>query len=339
MQETTAPLAPAAVLARFAPHAGTIASFLAARAAVQPQEPLLRVEQREWSYGELAEASAILAHALARRGIGRGARLALVALNSDLSVILFLAAAQLGAVFIPLNPAASRDDLEYLLRHSRATLIVAQATEVQRVREVIEQVLPGRPVISLAEWGAEAACASEVRARLRELAGGAAPGGALPDVAPQPDDALAVIYTSGTTGFPKGVVHTHRTYILAAEGFVSRMYLQPGERLLTVMPFFHINALFYSLGGAIACGGLLITVPRFSASRFWQLAAQSGATEFNFLAAVGGILMSRPRTEFDPQHRIAKIYGGPISERMRQVFGEEFHVPALIEGYGMSEIP
>ncbi|MGH8260179.1 MAG: AMP-binding protein, partial [Steroidobacteraceae bacterium] len=155
----------------------------------------------------------------------------------------------------------------------------------------------------------------------------------------QPDDAAVVIYTSGTTGFPKGVVHTHRTYILAAEGFVSRMRLQPDERLLTVMPFFHINALFYSFGGAVASGGMLITVPQFSASRFWHLAAATGATEFNFLAAVGNILMNRPRSEFEPAHRIAKIYGGPISARMTQVFQEEFQVPALIEGYGMSEIP
>jgi crotonobetaine/carnitine-CoA ligase len=153
------------------------------------------------------------------------------------------------------------------------------------------------------------------------------------------EDALVVIYTSGTTGFPKGVVHTHRTYILAAEGFVSRMYLQSGERLLTVMPFFHINALFYSFGGALACGGALVTTARFSASQFWKLAADSGATEFNFLAAVGNILMNRPRSELDPRHRIGKLYGGPISERMHQVFREDFHVAVLLEGYGMTEIP
>ncbi len=343
MHPEPAPLSPAAVLARFPPHDGTIPSFLAARASVQPSKSVLRVEQRAWTYGELADASALLARLLARRGIAHGARIALIALNSDLSVILFLAAARLGAIFIPLNPAASRADLEYLLRHSRAGLIVAQAAEMERVWEVAESVAPGRPLVSLAEWGADAASARTVIERLGALAqsaaGAAGTAGLEERFGPQPDDAVVVIYTSGTTGFPKGVVHTHRTYILAAEGFVSRMHLQPDERLLTVMPFFHINALFYSFGGAIASGGLLITVPRFSASRFWRLAAESGATEFNFLAAVGNILINRPRTEFDPAHRIRKIYGGPISERMAQVFQQEFHVPALIEGYGMSEIP
>lgn len=357
-EDSSSELSPAAVLALYPQHAGTIPSFLAARVAVQPDRLVLQVEHRKWTYRQLEEASERLAGVLARRGIARGDRIALIALNSDLSVALFLAAARLGAIFIPLNPAATRADLEYLLGHSRASLIVAQPADLERAGEVAGTLGRAPPLVSLAEWGLAADTAEGVIERLRALGGDAAGAEApasrrSPEArapvpradagtrtpAPRPDDAVVVIYTSGTTGFPKGVVHTHRTYILAAEGFVARMHLQPSERLLTVMPFFHINALFYSLGGAIAAGGTLITVPRFSASQFWNLAAESGATEFNFLAAVGSILMNRPRSEFNPAHRIRKLYGGPISERMDRVFREEFNVPELIEGYGMSEIP
>jgi carnitine-CoA ligase len=327
-------LSPAAVLALYPPHAGTIPSFLAARARMHPDRLALQVEHRKWAFGELEEASALLARALAKRGIRRGDRVALITLNTDLSLILFLAAARTGAIFIPLNPAATRSDLEYLLGHSRARLVVVQPADVERAREVANALGHASQIVSLADWGLAAPSARDLLGELRALE--------LSEPAPpmcEPDDAVVVIYTSGTTGFPKGVVHSQRTYILAAEGFVARMHLQPGERLLTVMPFFHINALFYSFGGAIASGGTLITTPRFSASQFWSFAAETGATEFNFLAAVGNILINRPRTEFNPQHRIRKLYGGPISERMDQVFREEFHVPELIEGYGMTEIP
>ncbi len=335
-EDSSSELSPAAVLALYPQHSGTIPSFLAARAGVQPDRVLLQVEHRSWTYRQLEKASALLAAELSRRGIGRGDRIALISLNSDLSVALFLAAARIGAIFIPLNPAATRADLEYLLGHSRASLIVAQPADVERAREVASRLGHATPIVSLEEWGLASRTAAEMIERLRTLGGDAAETQASTST---PDDPAVVIYTSGTTGFPKGVVHTHRTYILAAEGFVSRMQLQPGERLLTVMPFFHINALFYSLGGAIASGGTLITVPRFSASQFWNLAAESGATEFNFLAAVGSILMNRPRSEFNPAHRIRKLYGGPISERMDRVFRGEFEVPDLIEGYGMTEIP
>lgn len=339
-EDSRSELSPADVLALYPQHDGTIPSFLAARAGVQPDRFVLEVERRKWTYRQLKDASERLAAVLTRHGLRRGDRIALIALNSDLSVALFLAAARIGAVFIPLNPAATGADLEYLLGHSRASLIVAQPADLERAREVAGALGSPAPLVSLAEWGLTADTAEGVIERLRALGGGTAGGRASGETASsRPDDAVVVIYTSGTTGFPKGVVHTHRTYILAAEGFVARMHLQPSERLLTVMPFFHINALFYSLGGAIAAGGTLITVPRFSASQFWNLAAESGATEFNFLAAVGGILMNRPRSEFNPAHRIRKLYGGPISERMDQVFREEFNVPELIEGYGMTEIP
>ena len=327
-------LSPAEVLARFRPHDGTIASFLAARCEVLASRPAVQFEHRTWSYAELAEASVLLSHTLAARGIGRGSRLVLISLNSDLSVLVFLAAARLGALFIPLNPAATADELTYLLGHARAALIVCQPEDFARVNAVACTLAHAAPLLSLVELGVTAPDARAVMAQLRSLGG--TPSVNLPV---STDDAAVVIYTSGTTGFPKGVVHTQRSYILAAEGFVARMHLQPTERLLTVMPFFHINALFYSLGGALACGGTLITSARFSASQFWDLAARSGATQFNFLAAIGNILMNRPRSEFNAAHRIRKLYGGPISERMYEVFPREFNVPLLIEGYGMSEIP
>lgn len=326
---------PAQVLALYPQHDGTIPSFLAARVGRQPERIALEFSGRRWTYAELERASEQLARALARRGIGPGARIALLAANSDLSLILFLAAARLGAMFIPLNPAATQADLEYLLSHARPSLIVVQPADVQRVEPVASGLQEPAPVLPLAEWGLELDSAAHVLAVLDAL-GGDDP---MPQPAYRPDDGVVVIYTSGTTGFPKGVVHTHRTYILAAEGFVARMHLQPTERLLTVMPFFHINALFYSFGGALAAGATLITVAKFSASQFWNLAVASGATEFNFLAAVSSILMNRPRSEFNPAHHIVKLYGGPISERMDRTFREQFHVPTLIEGYGMSEIP
>ena len=92
----------------------------------------------------------------------------------------------------------------------------------------------------------------------------------------------------------------------AAEAFVERMHLQPTERLLTVLPFFHINALFYSLGGGLVAGAMLVATDLFSASRFWDLAAATGATQFNTLAAVGSLLCKRPRSEFNPAHRIRR---------------------------------
>src|SRR5262249_26944398 len=132
---------------------------------------------------------------------------------------------------------------------------------------------------------------------------------------------------------------SQRNYVVAAEGFVERMHLQPDDRLFAVLPLFHMNALFYSLGGALAAGASLLLAPRFSASAFWKTATEGGATEVNILAAVGSILPRRPRSEFVPAHRIVKVYGAPIPPDVAGVFRTEFGIGIAIEGYGMTEVP
>jgi crotonobetaine/carnitine-CoA ligase len=114
----------------------------------------------------------------------------------------------------------------------------------------------------------------------------AATQGAAPADTATPDVPCVFIYTSGTTGFPKGVMHSQRALLMAGEGFVQRMYLQPDDRLLCILPMFHVNALFYSLAGALAAGAMLILMPRFSANMFWREVARTRATEVNTIAAV-----------------------------------------------------
>jgi len=326
-------LSPLQVLERHPAHGQTLPALLASRCAACGEQPLLAGELRPWTYAQAAEGSELLAGVLHAQGVGRGDRVVHVSLNADWGPLLLLALARIGAVFVPSNPALAPQELAYVLGHCGATLVIAAPEDLALVREAALLAAPSPRVVSAQAIDGGARDAEGFLAALRGQQRAALPKPAAPD------DPLVIIYTSGTTGFPKGVVHSHRNFVLAAEAFVERLHLQPGERLMAILPFFHINALFYSLGGAIACGGTLVTMPRFSASRFWQVAAQYGATQLNILAAVGNILPKRPRSEFVVSHRIRKIYGGPIPAEMMQSFQQEFGIPDLIEGFGMSEIP
>ena len=331
MRET---LTPGEVLALYAPHSDTIPSLLRSRREARPDREALRFERRSWTYAELDRGSDLLAALIAGLGVRKGDRVALIAQNSDLAIVLFLALAKSGAIFVPANPALTDADLQYILAHCEAKLIVAAATEVERIRAVAATLSSMPRVLDTDRLGATEDNVAGVMQAIGALA--SAPP---PQIEVVASDPVVVIYTSGTTGLPKGVLHSHRNHVWAGEAFVERMHLQPSDRLLTMLPLFHVNALFYSWGGALAAGGTLITAVGFSASRLWDLAAECGATEFNTIAAVGNILAKRPRSEFNAAHRITKIYGGPISAEMCDVFQNEFHIPDLIEGYGMSEIP
>lgn len=328
-------LSPAAVLARYPAHIDTLPSLFATRVASVPHAPSLRFDAREYTYAELDLASSRFAEVLRRHGTRPGQLVACIAESSDLMVVAFLACAKLGAVFVPTNPALTARELSFVLGHSKPAIVLSSARNSARLPALADALETRPAILTLETYGLLATSTQNV---LTQLAAHAQDE--LDELPPiTPNMPLVVVYTSGTTGHPKGVVHSHRNYVWAAEAFVERMHLQPTERLLTVLPFFHINALFYSLGGALAAGAMLITADGFSASRFWDFATAVGATQFNTLAAVGSILSKRPRTEFNPRHRLRKIYGGPISAEVDTVFREEFGVPALIEGYGMSEIP
>ena len=334
-------LTPLAVLDSFARHEDTVAALLRSRGLSRADGELLAGEIRSWSYADAEAASVLLASALLGHGVAKGDRVVMVSRNSDLALLIFLALSRIGAVFVPVNPALTAEEIGYILAHSKPGLVIGQEELLQRLVEIAGRANPALQVIGTASLGDDADDAGGVLESLADSlqVPAATAEGRRGQPSAAPDDPLVMIYTSGTTGYPKGVVHSHRNFVQAAEAFVERLHLQCGERLFAVLPFHHINALFYSFGGALACGGTLITVAQFSASRFWTLAARHGATQLNILAAVGNILAKRPRSEFDPDHRIRKIYGGPISEEMMRVFQGEFGVPDLIEGYGMSEIP
>jgi carnitine-CoA ligase len=321
-------LRPLQVLSLYAPHGGTLASLLATRVAVAPQRECLIFEDGALDYAQLQSQAERAALMFARRGVKRGDRIGVMSTNHPSTVITLLALARLGAVMVPVNPEFRATEAGYVLDHAQVSGVLCSPEALATVREALATAPPW---IMLNRGPADALPLFD-----DELA---AANGPAPPAAGTPDEPCVFVYTSGTTGFPKGVMHSQRTLLLAGEGFVQRMYLQPEDRLLCILPMFHINALFYSLAGALAAGATLILVPRFSAGSFWHEVARTRATEANTIAAVSNILLRRPRSEFVSGHSLRKIYGAPFSAETYSVFAREFGVPTLIEGYGMSEIP
>ncbi len=315
-------LHPLEVIRAYPPHGGTLHGLLESRAAADPARAFLLFEHQTLSYGQFSERVAATARGLAARGIAPGDRVGVMAANSANYVVLLFALARLGAILVPANPEFGAREAGYILQHAGVRALATIASALGVARAATQPIVPAPWIILLED----------------DLDAIARDGGALPP-APAPEATCLILYTSGTTGFPKGVMHSQRNFVMAGEGFVARMWLQPEDRLLCILPLFHINALFYSLAGALAAGTSLALAPKFSASTFWRTAAESGATQVNIIAAIGNILARRPRSEFDARHRLRVVYGAPISPELERVFREEFKVPVVIEGYGMTEIP
>lgn len=323
---------PLAVLRLYPEHDYTLNGALASRAGRDPSRPFMRFNDRAWSWGEFAQTVDAAARVLAARGIRKGDRMAVMARNSDGHVIVLFALARLGAIMVPVNPEFGVEEAKYVLHHAEVVAIAATGDTIAVARSAAAG-------LKQPPWFVTLDAAADDAPLLHDLIG-AAPQVKFPDELPDDitgDATCLIVYTSGTTGFPKGAMHSQKSFVTGGEAFVQRVYLQDDDRLMIVLPLFHINAMFYSLAGTLAAGASMVIIPKFSASTFWQTAVDTGATQVNIIEAIGSILKNRPRSEFRPEHRIGRVYG--VRASMDETFKNDFKVPHRIGGYGMTEIP
>ena len=327
---SSALMPPLDVLRRFPAHDFSLADFFASRCAAQPDTSMVEYEDQVMTWGDCARRANHAVQWLQDRGIKTGDRIGLMAYNHPATVVLMLACARLGAIVVPCNPEFEAREARYIFEHAGVSGVICSPEPSQRVAEAVAGISPAPwRVIIDQPWGQEDSLLDQW----------ARSGTDTVTRVGTADSTFLIIYTSGTTGFPKGVMHSQRTYLLTAEAFVQRMYLQPDERVMCVLPLFHINALMYSLGGAMACGGTLILIRKFSASAFWQQVAKYRATEVNVIMSAAAILARRPPEEFVPGHHLHKMFLAPLNRDLLDTFQQRFGVQTLIECYGMTEIP
>ena len=319
---------PLEVLKLYPKHDYTLNGAFASRARRNPRRPFILFGGKTWNWAEFGAAVEQTAHLLVVRGVKQGDRIGVLARNDIGHALLLFACARIGAIMVPSNPEFGVEEARYVLKHAGVSAVACNEDVLPVARTACDGITP-EPWFML--FDGRSAGAPNF---LDEIARASAVDLPLPGSA---DDAVLIIYTSGTTGFPKGVMHSQRSFVMAGESNISRLWLQPEDRMMVVLPMFHVNALFYSTAGALAAGCTMVLMPRFSASEFWNAAVEHGVTQVNIIEAIGRILARRPRSEFRPEHKIATLYGARAD--IVAPFRDEFRIPNLLGGFGMTEIP
>ncbi|RZS86673.1 precorrin 3B synthase CobZ [Pigmentiphaga kullae] len=319
--------APLDVLRLYPAHDYTLYGALKSRESRRQAELFLEFEGVVHSHAGFLRTVDRLARGLFERGVRDGDRVAIVARNHAAHVLLLFALTRINATLVPLNPEAGLESLRYMLEKSRVSGAFVTAETLPAVSDAVRG-------LQACPWLVRIDGADDGGAMWQALMS-ARGNGELP--VPRSDATCLIIFTSGTTGFPKGVMHSQRNFLLAGEANVARLWLQPEDRVLTILPLFHTNALFYSLTGALAAGAGVLLQSRFSASRFWDVAAESRATTVNVIESVGRILRARPRHEFRGDHVLESVYGARAD--VQECFRVEFGISRLVSGFGMTEIP
>ena len=113
------------------------------------------------------------------------------------------------------------------------------------------------------------------------------------------------------------------------------------DRLLTIMPLFHMNAVSVTTMSALYAGGSTVVSPKFSVSRFWEMLSNYRVTSFGSVATMLSMLLSTypggvPEGLQTDQLRFAMCGSAPVPAEVLRRFEETFHC-LVIEGYGLSE--
>jgi acyl-CoA synthetase (AMP-forming)/AMP-acid ligase II len=228
-----------------------------------------------------------------------------------------------GLIVNPVNLLSQLEQMRYVLGHSDCKLVFVSPDWEAPVRALlggldrqVEMIvadpdglrLPGEDA---AEAGAAAVPASAV---------------------------TLLMYTSGTTGVPKGVMLTQANLVANARSISAEHALGPSDRVLGVLPLYHINAFAVTMLAPLAHGGSVAVAPRFSAARFWSQACDTHCTWINVVPTIISFLLEgeAPDTAMLARLRFCRSASAALPPEHLLAFERKFGI-GIIETMGLTE--
>jgi len=235
-------------------------SLLRSRFPRNPEAPcLILPDGRAWTYGDIDQASGRIARLIATLGLAPGDRVAVQVEKSPEALLLYLACLRAGTVFLPLNPAYQRHELDYFLKDARPGLFVCRP----QMRALADALAADAGVAHVLELG------DDGRGSLIDAA--SAQNEVLPTVPRRDIDLAAILYTSGTTGRAKGAMLSHRNLAANARVLSDYWRFQPDDVLLHMLPIYHVHGLFVASHCALMSGSAMFFEPKFDPRRALEL--------------------------------------------------------------------
>ncbi|RCH65404.1 4-coumarate--CoA ligase family protein [Streptomyces sp. SDr-06] len=285
----------------------------------------------ELTYGQLDVRYRMLAAALSAAGVRKGDVLALHSPNSVLYPVVLYAASRAGAAVTTVHPLCTAEEFARQLADSSARWIVTVSALLPVARRAAELV-GGIEEILVCDR------AEGHRSVVHDLLTVDAPERHVPI---DPAEDVAVLpYSSGTTGVPKGVMLTHRSIATNLAQLHPLVPMVPGERILAVLPFFHIYGMTALLNAPLRCGATVVVLPRFDLDQFLGTIERHRITGLYVAPPIVLALAKHPavaRYDLSSLEYVVSA-AAPLDARLAAACSARLGLPPVRQAYGMTEL-
>ena len=311
---------------------------------------------KRYTYAELGDLVERAAAGFRTLGVDKGVKVGLFLPNCPQFIIAYFGILRAGGTVVNYSPLYAEEELLRQIEDSGTTIMVtlslnalypkmAAVLPKSRIEKLVVGDLqdalpfPKNLLFSLFKRGEIAdVAADDMHVPFRQLV---APQAPCPPVAIRPDDDVAVLqYTGGTTGVSKGAMLTHANISTnIQQALLWNQDLQPGrERMMGVLPFFHVFAMSVVMGLTLAVGGSIVMHPRFELEAVLKDIAKKKPTLFPGVPTMYMAIINHPRIQrFDlTSIKTCMAGGAPLPMEVKQRF-ERLSGCTLVEGYGLTE--
>eukprot|EP00005_Dracoamoeba_jomungandri_P003365 CAMPEP_0174255324 /NCGR_PEP_ID=MMETSP0439-20130205/4664_1 /TAXON_ID=0 /ORGANISM="Stereomyxa ramosa, Strain Chinc5" /LENGTH=515 /DNA_ID=CAMNT_0015337457 /DNA_START=6 /DNA_END=1553 /DNA_ORIENTATION=- len=280
----------------------------------------------ELSYARLREEIRNATQVLLSFGVTPGAPVSIVVINSLEYVVTYFASVTARAVGAPLNPKYGMDEFVYYFKSTEAKFVIVERNSGQEARKAAAELQ--LPIIEV--W-------KDVASGRVHLSGSRA-AQPVQYSAPKPTDVALFLHTSGTTSRPKGVPLRHQNLVASVKNIVDTYSLTPDDRVMLVMPLFHVHGLIGCLFSTLYSGGTVVLPPRFSASTFWGDVLENDCTWYSAVPTIHQILLKTSDRDYKGSGRLRFIRScsASLAPAVLRKLEAKFQVP-VIEAYAMTE--
>ena len=333
----------------------SLPAMLEASAARDPAAPLIDFMGRRYSYGEVLAGARRVASGLAALGIARGDRIGLFLPNVPHYVAAYYGTMMIGATIVNFSPLYTVDELRHQVEDSGTRLLftLSAAALLPNALALLERSRLERLIVGSVAGALSGPKSILYRlfrrrevslrpddARIIAFSALIANDGVVPPIALDPASDVALIqYTGGTTGVPKGAVLTHQNVSVNARQIVAiDPHRGETDRIIGVLPLFHIFANACVLNRTVMDGGEMVLLPRFDAGQVLAAVARTRATALPGVPTMYQALLDHPRiADADLSSlRVCVSGGAPLPAELKAKF--EARTGALVcEGYGLTE--